>query len=159
MLRRFPRVRAVAAVVAVMALASTQACYAYKPIASVTPKVGERVRVVLTPQGTVELARYLGPNVTVAEGGLSSVGGEGALVIAVDFVQMTNGVRQPWTGEGVVSIPSAYRSEVHERTFLKRQSIFGVTGLAVGLMAVAVIALRSGGAGGSSGGGGVPPPP
>jgi hypothetical protein len=155
-LKRFRRARAV---VATLALASTEACYAYRPLAGPAPRVGERVRVVLTPEGTTELARYLGPSVAVAEGGLESVGDDGTFALAVDFVQMMNGIRQPWTGEGMVSIPSAYRSEVQQRVFLKRQSIVAGTVLAAGLVAIAVIALRAGGAQGGEGGNGGQPPP
>lgn len=159
MLNMMHRFRRASALVAALALACTEACYAYRPPLAAVPKLGERVRVVLTPEGTTELARYLGPNVAVAEGGLASVGGDGSYVVNVDFVQTMNGIRQPWSGEGVVSFPSAFRSEVQQRTFLKPQSIIAGTALAVALIAIAIIALRAGGAGGDGGGQPPPPPP
>ena len=144
MLNTLNRCRRTRITVAAIALASTQACYAYVPLAAASaPKAGERVRVVLTPAGSTELARYLGPNVAQAEGELSSMAADGTLVVAVDVVQMMNGVRQPWTGEGVVSFPSEYRAEVHERTFQKGRSIAGGTALAVALVGIAVVALRA----------------
>lgn len=147
------------AVVAMVTTVTTQACYAYKPIAGTTPKLGERVRVVLTPEGSTELARYLGPNVAVAEGGLASVGGDGTYVVAVDFVQMMNGIRQPWTGEGVVSIPAGYHSEIRQRTYLRNQSFVAAGALAVVLIATAIAALKSAGAAGNGDGQPPPPPP
>lgn len=155
-LRRFRRARAVVATIALM---TTEACYAYRPVVTPTPTVGGRVRVVLTREGTTELARYLGPNVAVAEGDLSSIATDGAYSVAVDFVQMMNGIRQQWTGEGLVSIPSIFRSEVHERVFLRRQTTIAAAAITAGLVAIAAIALAAGGAGGGTNGGGGQPPP
>ena len=148
------------ATLAIVAMAATQACYAYTPIASTaSPKVGERARIVLTRDGTTELARYLGPNIAVAEGVVSSVGGDGTLVIAVTFIRSLNGVPQPWTGEGQGSIPREYHAEVQGRTFLRNQSILAGGALLAGLIATAIVALRAGGAKGGEDGGGTPPPP
>jgi hypothetical protein len=152
-----PRARAV---VAVFSLICAQACYNYVPLAATAaPRVGGRARALLTPEGTRELARYLGPNVVAAEGGVSSAESDGTLVLAVDFVQTTNGIRQPWTGEGVVSFPAAYRSGVSERTLMKKQSMVAGAVLAAALVATAVIALKSGGASTSGDGGTGQPPP
>jgi hypothetical protein len=154
------RVRRTAAVIAALGLFTSQACYTYRPVdAAATPRVGERVRVVLTSEGTTELARYLGPGVTVAEGQLSQLREDGALVVAVDFVQQSNGVKQPWSGEGLVTFPTAYRTEVHERTYLRRQSVAATVALSTLVVAIAIVALKAGGAFGSEGGGGTPPPP
>src|SRR5688572_14050572 len=97
-------------------LLSAIGCYSYLPI-NVAPKVGERVRIALTPQGSVELARYLGPRVTMAEGALNSIASDGAYVVSVDWVQTADGVRQPWSGEGSVSVPLQYVAETRERTY------------------------------------------
>jgi hypothetical protein len=105
------------------------------------------------------MARFLGPRVIVAEGRLNSIENGGAMILAVDFVQMADGIRQPWSGEGVVTFPPAYISQVSERTFLRRQSYVAGTALTTGLIAIAIIAIRTGGAGGEGGGGGPPPPP
>jgi hypothetical protein len=130
-------------------------CYVYTPVTT-TPRSGERIRVSLTQQGTVELARYLGPRVTVAEGTLQSVATDGAYVVAVDFVQLADRTRQPWTGEGSVTVPLNYASGAQQRTFRKRQTVVTAAAISGGIIAAAVIALRTGGAGG---GGGTPPPP
>jgi hypothetical protein len=81
------------------------------------------------------------------------------MMVAVDFVRMSNGTRQPWNGEGVVSIPPQYVVDMRERTFQRGKSIVAGTGLTVALIATAVAALRIAGAGGSGSGGPPPPPP
>lgn len=155
MLNRF-RSRA-ARVLGATLILTTQACYTFVPVAGPRPVVGQQALVYLTPEGTVELARYLGPNVAAVEGIVASVTEDGSIMMAVQFVEQSNQLRQPWTGEGVVAIPQMYRREVRERAFQKRRSVVAGTLLSLGLMSLAVIALR----GGKSGNGGVevPPPP
>lgn len=136
-----------------------QACYVYVPVASgVTPAVGERAQLVLNLEGTAELARYLGPQIGVAEGVVSAAAEDGALTLAVDMVRLRNGVRQPWTGEGIVAFPRAYVAEVHRRTLKKRRSVVLAATLTVGLVGLAIAAIRAGSAEGSPGDG-TPPPP
>lgn len=150
------RARAARALGATLIL-TTQACYTFVPLVGPQPVVGQQALVFLTPEGTTELARYLGPNVAAAEGLVASVTEDGSIMMAVQYVEQTNQLRQPWTGEGVVAIPAMYRREVRQRSFQKRRSIVAGTLLSLGLMSLAVIALR----GGKSGNGGVevPPPP
>lgn len=145
-------------VVLFAALVSLGACFSYQPVApSASPVVGQDVQVTLTPEGTAELARYLGPGVNRADGRLVSIGSEGALNIAVDYVAMTNGMRQPWSGEGSVIFPKAYLESVRERKFEKRRTIMGSTALAGVLVGLTIAAIRGGRAGGGDGGGGIPP--
>ena len=146
------------AFVAAVVLLSTEACYSYQPLTAATPKVGERVSIALTPQGVTEMARFLGPNISVAEGTLNSIENNGAMVVAVDFVQTMNGVKQPWNGEGTVTIPHGYVTEVRQRTFQRGQSIAAFTALGAVLFTTAVLALRSGGSKGGGDTGGQPPP-
>ena len=145
-------------VVIVAALVSLGACFSYQPVApSASPVVGQDVQVTLTPEGTAELARYLGPGVNRADGRLVAIGDAGALNIAVDYVGMTNGMKQPWSGEGSVIFPKAYLEAVRERKFEKRRTIMGSTALAGVLVGLTIAAIRGGRAGGADGGGGIPP--
>lgn len=148
--------RTLRVVLAVFSIWGGASCYTYRPPAT-TPKASERLRLTLTSEGTVELARFLGPRVVVAEGALSSIRPDGAMVVAVDFVQTADGIRQPWSGEGLVTFPAAHIADVKQRMFLRRQSYLGGAAIAAGLIAVAIIALKNSGAQG--GGGGPPPPP
>src|SRR5437870_5473832 len=112
------------AVLSALALANSVACYSFLPLATeAAPRVGERVRLQLTPQGMTEMARFLGPLVAEAEGTLTSVADDGALGVAVDLVQHVNGIREPWSGEGLVSFPHGYITEVRERIYQRGKSI------------------------------------
>lgn len=156
MLIFFRRHRVVRGGTAVAALVCLQACYSWAAVPSrSTPQPGERVRLVLTPEGTTELARFLGPNVAVAEGRFTIVDADSSLRLAVDIVQTTNGLQQHWTGEGTVGFPPQYVSELQQRTLDRGRSIVAATALTVSLIVTAILALRSGGAGS----GGQPPPP
>src|SRR5438874_3174498 len=95
--------RRVGAFSSTLAMVASLACYSYQPVTHTLPSSGERVRLTLTPQGTTDLARFLGPRVIVVTGTLSSVTADSAIVVAVDEVTLVDGLRQPWSGEGVVS--------------------------------------------------------
>lgn len=141
-------------------LVAGSACYSYKPAQTgVAPKTGERVVLDLTSQGTTEMTRYLGPSVTMAEGVLLSVGAEGEMTVAVDFVQMSNGAKQAWAGEGSVIFPRAYVQTVRERHFEKRRTVLASAATIGALLAATIITMRQTGIFGGDGGGGVPPPP
>lgn len=140
------------------ALVSLSACFSYQPIApTATPVVGQDIQVNLNPQGTTELARYLGPGVNRADGRLVDVGEAGALRIAVDYVGMTNGMRQPWSGEGSVLFPREYLEVVRERKFEKGRTIMGSSALAGLLVGLTIVAIKAGGGTDGGPGGGTPP--
>ena len=105
-----------------------------------------------------EMARFLGPLVAEAEGTLTSVAGDGTLGVAVDVVQHVNGIREPWSGEGLVSFPHGYLTEVRERVYQRGKSIAAGVALGGALVALAAVALKGGGARGGSGGTNPPPP-
>jgi len=142
--------RAIAAVTAGCLLVS--GCYAYRPVMG-GPSVGQRVRLRLTADGTAELARFLGPRVVAVDGDLVAKS-DTAYNVGVDFVQTVDSIRQQWTGEGSVSIPSRFVTNVQQRTFLKRQT-YVASALTVGLLIItAKIAINSGILGGDGGAGG-----
>jgi hypothetical protein len=107
----------------------------------------------------MDLARFLGPRVIGATGTLSSVSADSVLVVAVDEVTLVNGLRQPWSGEGVVSFAPSQVDGVQRHTFDRGRSIVAATVSAAVLIAIAVIAIKSAGAGGGSCDGCPPPPP
>ena len=135
------------------ALGLNLACYAYKPVVGVPLAESQEVRVHLTSEGTTELARYLGPRVSVAAGTLANLRPDGALGVAVRSVELGDGVRQHWSGEGIVTFPQQLVSRVERRELSKSRTAFGAVALAVGLFAIAAIALK---ATGSQGGGEAP---
>ena len=139
------RLRRPTAIALAFALFNTAACYTYAPLATgASPKVGERVRLRLTADGMNELARYLGPRVSQAEGTLVSFSPDVGYVVGVDFVQTADGIRQPWSGEGQVTFPPQYVVDLKQHTFLKKQTIITTTLAVVGLVILAKVALNSG---------------
>lgn len=137
-------------------LALDTACYSYLSVPTGALPPSAEVRVLLNSTGTTELARYLGPRVSAVDGTLATVGGDGAMGVAPSWVQIADGARQPWSGEGLVTIPRAYVNDVQRRTLNRRQTTISAIALAVTLVVTAVIALRAGGAKGApdaSGGG------
>ena len=138
-------------------MALNMACYAYQPVTGVPPGKDQRVRVHLTTDGTTELARYLGPRVTSVDGRLASVQPDGALTVAVESVQLTDGVRQAWSGEGVVAFPSQYVTRIERSELSRARTTVGAIALVVGLFAIAALALKvRGSQGGPDAGGGTP---
>ena len=138
-------------------MALNMACYAYQPVTGVPPGTDQRVRVHLTTDGTTELARYLGPRVTSVDGRLASVQPDGALTVAVESVQLTDGVRQAWSGEGVVAFPSQYVTRIERSELSRARTTVGAIALVVGLFAIAALALKvRGSQGGPDAGGGTP---
>ena len=142
-----------------VALAFNSACYAYQPVTGVPLAETQRVRLHLTAEGTSELARFLGPRVQNADGMLTSIRPDGALTMSVESVQLTDGARQPWSGEGLVSFPASYVVRVERSELSAVRTILGSLALAGGLVAIAAIALKTAGSqSGTDAGGGSPPP-
>lgn len=173
-------IRRAGALLALCALALANACYAYLPVpgAGTAPGAasgpveltgsapaartgvggGDRLRVHLTAEGTRELARYLGPGVRSAEGTASRVEEDGTLTMSVEFVQLASGVKMPWSGEGLVTIPVGMQDAVLRQTFDRRRTVVAAVALTGALVLTTVLALRQGGAG-TDGTAGPPPPP
>jgi hypothetical protein len=133
------------------------ACYAYTPVTGgAAPASAQLVRVRLTSEGTTELARFLGPRVVEVEGTLSKVGADGALVVGPEWVKLADGLRQPWSGEGVVTFPLRYTQGVEQRTFDRRKTILASVVTVVSAVGLALLAF---GSISTKGDGSSPPPP
>lgn len=148
-------IRRCALVAGSAALALNSACYAYKPVTGLPLAESQRVRLHLTTEGTIELARYLGPRVETVDGLLTRLRQDGELGVSVEAVQLTDGSMQPWTGEGVVLFPATYIRRVERSELDRARSTIGALALAGGLLAIAAIALKTTGSpsGGDAGGG------
>lgn len=122
-------------------------CYSYVPVSqrSAPERVGAVVRVTLTADGTEELARFLGPRVHAVEGSVESVNGNGDPIIEVTWVQLLDGGRQPWMGEGVVTVPQRDIAAVAVHTFDRPRSYTAAAVIAVALATIAYAALQGGG--------------
>jgi len=142
-----PVSRKVLALVGVVGLAADTACYAYVPVSPRAAPVstGSAVRVTLTTGGTEDLARYLGPRVYAVDGSVASIDPRGDPVIGVTWVQLVDGSRQPWMGEGVVTFPPADVAGVAVHTLDRRKSYIVAALVGIGLATIAYTALQGGG--------------
>ena len=152
------RARRTAALASAVALSLQMACYNYRPVSQPLAPAGQRLRVNLSPEGTTELAKFLGPRVEQVEGTLVNVQPDGTMSVAVEWVQTPGGVRQPWMGEGGVAIPATYIQSVQQHTLNRTSSVLAAVGITGGLIALAVVALNTGGSQGGGDGPGTPPP-
>jgi len=126
-------------------------CYVNVPL-STTPDPGERVHVLLTDQGSVDLAQYLGRNVASVDGRLLA-GNDSTLTLAVSQVSTRSGDEDYWKGE-TVDLPRHTVATVQGRKLsLWRSGLIG--GALVGGLALIV---GSGISGNGSGRPSTPPP-
>lgn len=128
-------------------LAANSGCYAYVPVSPREAPVsaGAAVRVTLTTGGTEDLARFLGPRVYAVDGSIASINPEGDPVIGVTWVQLVDGTRQPWMGEGVVTVPPADIADVAVHTLDRRKSYVAAAIVGIALATIAYSALQGGG--------------
>ena len=122
-------------------------CYAYVPVSPRGTPVnpGADVRVTLTAAGTEDLARFLGPRVHAVDGRITSTNPAGDPAIGVTWVQLVDGSRQPWMGEGVVTIPKADMEDVALHTLDRPKSFVAAAIAAAALAALTYAALQGGG--------------
>jgi hypothetical protein len=129
-------------------------CYVNVPLSTLSPDPGTRVHVELTDQGSIDLAKYLGPNVAAVDGRLVQ-GTDSALSVSVSDVSMRSGDEQYWKGESV-TLPRYTVATVRQ----KKLSVWR-SGLIGGLFLAGVVAIGavSGGSGPASGNSGTPQQP
>jgi len=150
---------ALRAVAASMTLLLTASCYTYQAGSTApAPRAGDEVRVHFTPQGTEELARYLGPRVTAVDAELMRIEPDSTLTLTVRQLHFVDGTSYPATGDDPVRVPRAVISSVERRTLSASRTALITTGLAAGLVTVARAALRTGHVSPGGGIGGPPPP-
>jgi hypothetical protein len=101
------------------------------------------VRVTLNQGGTEALTRFLGPRVRAASGKVASINADGDMTIVVASVQLADGSRQSWGGEGLVTFPKAHVASVEVSTLDRRKSYAGAA-VAVAVVALAALALLKG---------------
>jgi hypothetical protein len=96
------------------AAASLQvACYNYEPMRRSALVPSAYLAVTLTPTGSDELARYLGPNVLVVRGRFLRMTERG-LSLSVKSVEVSPGALLAWQGETVV-VPQEFVWSVEQR--------------------------------------------
>lgn len=140
-----PVSRNVLALLAAVGVATSSACYTYVPVSPHQERVGSDVRVTLTPAGTEDLARFLGPRVHAVDGSVASINAEGDPAIGVTWVQLVDGSRQPWMGQGVVTVPTAHIADVAVHTLDRPKSYIAAALVGVALGVITYAAIQGGG--------------
>ncbi len=128
-------------------MATSSACYSYVPVSprQAPERVGTGVRVTLTPGGTEDLARFLGPRVRAFDGSVASISAQGDPAVGVTWVQLVDGSRQPWMGQGVVMVPQADIADVAVHTLDRKRSYVAAALVGIALGALTYAALQGGG--------------
>lgn len=118
------------ALLAVLVLVS--ACHVYVPLPTATAQHGQRVRVMLTDQGTVNVARFVGPRVTIIDGNVAAADDSG-VTLGVLQITKADGVEEYWKGEAV-TIPKADISTIRlQKLSRTRSAILAGSTLAVAI--------------------------
>jgi hypothetical protein len=138
--------------VGLITLATTGACYTSLPLESFPPAVGNDLVAMLTDTGSAELASVVGPRVTGLSGRYLGLAGD-TLLLSVKTVIKRDGNEEFWKGEQV-GIPRADVASLSKRRFSSVKSGVIVGGVVAAL--VAITGLVYAGTAGSRGG--RPPP-
>jgi hypothetical protein len=135
----------VLALLATVGVATSSGCYTYVPVSPRQERVGSDVRVILTPAGTEDLARFLGPRVHAVDGSVASINAEGDPAIGVTWLQLVDGSRQPWMGQGVVTVPTAHIADVAVHRLDRPKSYVAAALVGIALGAITYAAVQGGG--------------
>ncbi len=114
----------------VVVLMVLSGCYSYVPVAVSGPPPGTRANLVLTDEGTVEMARLVGPRAQAIEGDVVSANGE-SLILAVRRVERRDGIEEFWKGEQV-TVPRAAVATFTERKLSRTRTVLFTAGAAIG---------------------------
>jgi hypothetical protein len=125
-----------AALTAVLAAAvGASGCFAYRSAPPAAVRVGQEVRVTLTPAGAEEIRQQVGPRVETL-GGRVIAPRDSVLTVAVTQLSRARGSDEFWTGDSVIVPIHALRALSVRQLDRKR------TWLAVGGALVAVFVMR-----------------
>ena len=112
-------------------LVALQGCYAYAPLETGVPPVGETVELRIGDRGRVELAERLGRGVSKIEGRLTSVT-EQQYELNVAAVSFLSGERNRWSGESM-RLDRDYVESSALRKLSKRRTWITASLVAVGV--------------------------
>ena len=143
--------------VPMLALTLFSACYRYVPVTTGDPMVGGAYRGHLTADGSRQVARLVGENVTTFDGRILTVTDTAYVVAMAATFKQTEARTTVWTGEQLV-IPRAAVNRFELRQLdrprtMRAAALYGAGMLAIGVLVFSVKSLASGN------GPGAPPPP
>ncbi|HXQ28276.1 MAG TPA: hypothetical protein VN848_03315 [Gemmatimonadales bacterium] len=103
---------------------ATAGCYNFDPVPQTGPQSGSVVITTLTDQGSLDLGRYLGPQVAAVVGRVQRLNGDD-IVLSVSSVRNHDGIEHFWKGE-TVTLPRPDIASVDIRKLSIGRSIFCV---------------------------------
>lgn len=118
-------------------LGPAAACYDYHPLTAPSPAPGSYVAATLTAAGSVDLARYLGPDVFVVRGRYLA-GSDTGLVVSVTSVELKRGTAVSWAGE-TIALPRDAIAALDVRRLAKGRTVL-LAGASAGGLVVTTLA-------------------
>jgi hypothetical protein len=120
-------------------------CFSYVPVTTGAAPTGTELRVELSSEGTTMLSQTLGARVIAVDGQLASASGDNAMVIAPQWVQTTDGLRERWTGAPTFAFPRTYFTTVERRALDRRRTTFAVIAIGASIATIGTAVMRGGG--------------
>ena len=106
-------------------------CFAYRPSDPSHVRMGEVVRVAVTPRGAEQLTQQVGPRVETLAGRVIHPR-DTALVVAVSELTRSRGAEEFWTGDSV-SVPLSGVGGLTVRRFDRTRTWLTVGGAVIGI--------------------------
>lgn len=135
---------------------SLSACYQTIPLATNPPPVGTRVAARLTPQGSAEMAPWIGAGAAGVEGVVISTG-PARWELSMLRVDQVAGTDVLWNRE-VVAFPASSFGTVTERRLNQQRSFLAAGVIGLGAILLGRVFATTVFDGGGGGGGGTDPP-
>ena len=142
-----------------LALTLFSACYRYVPATTGVPVVGNAYRGHFTDEGSRQVARLVGENVSTFDGRILTVTDTAYLVAMSATLKRNDDRATVWTGEQLV-VPRDAVGSFELRQLDRPRTVRAAALYTVGLLAVGALVFSiSGSVSGSPGGPSGPPPP
>lgn len=116
---------------------SNAACYAYTPLRTGAMQSGDRVSLQVTDEGRVAMREQVGSGVDRIDGIYMETRGE-EYIVRVSRVRTIRGTASHWSGEPV-RVPLSAVARLDGRYFSRQKTLLA-TGIAVGAVAVLLLA-------------------
>jgi hypothetical protein len=140
----------------VAAMLLLSGCFTYVPYEHTTPRTGDRVTADLTPSGSEDLARLVGPRVGSVRGQVVNADAS-SLLLSVSSTTNYDEVTTDWKGE-TVALPLGGVDHILAKKFSVGRTLLmtGVT-VGVGILGAKILTGVTNSSNGTNGGGGPNP--
>lgn len=129
-------------------LIGTLGCFSYVRSPTPEPTGGQEVRAELTDNGTVDMARVVGPGVTALRGNVAGMTSD-SLSLRMTSVEKRNGSEEFWAGE-MVTVPTSEVARLSVRKLSPGRTALFVSALVGASWAVVAAIVTNNGVGGGT---------